>query len=165
MKSERVFTSPTDLVEARFLPDGSYSAGHIDIPRQVLSRKLATMRRFLRPRTQTGPNCLSKTAWKVQPARSECRRGSCAPKRGLAADFGFHFDFAEGQIIKISPNYQNPIGASNYQNIGCIDADFCDQGAIFQHFSKSTRIFCRKRVKISEIIKNLRTKICKIWKI
>ena len=37
----------------------------------------------------------------------------------------FRFDFASDQSIKIS---------STYQHIGCIDADFYDQGAKFQHF-------------------------------
>ena len=35
-----------------------------------------------------------------------------------------------------------------YQNIGCIDADFCNQGVIFQHLSKSSRFsqFCAARI-------------------
>ena len=55
----------------------------------------------------------------------------------------FHFDFRRGP---------------KYQNIGCIDADFCADFAIFLHFSRSTRIYCRKRVKISKNAKILRTK-------
>ena len=48
--------------------------------------------------------------------------------------------------------------ALKYQNIGCIDADFCADFAIFLHFSRSTRIYCRKRVKMSKNAKILRTK-------
>ena len=55
----------------------------------------------------------------------------------------FHFDFAEGQSIKIS---------SKYQNISCIDADFYDQGAIVQHFSG----FCWDLTRIRRIPANFR---------
>jgi hypothetical protein len=91
----------------------------------------------------------------------------------------FHFEFAEGQIIKISPNYQNPVQtnfrASNYQNIGCIDADFCDQGAIFSifrngpeyiaengsNFQKLSKTFAPKFANLEEIAKNCHILI--IW--
>ena len=73
----------------------------------------------------------------------------------------FHFDFAEGQSIKISPKYQNPFFNSKYQNIGCIDAEFCADFAIFLHFSRSTRIYWRKCVKMSKNAKILRTKFRK----
>ena len=48
--------------------------------------------------------------------------------------------------------------ALKHQNIGCIDADFCADFAFFLHFSRSTRICCRKRVKFSKSAKILRTK-------
>ena len=47
--------------------------------------------------------------------------------------------------------------ALKYQNIGCIDAAFCADFAIFLHFSRSTRIICRKRVKLPENARILRT--------
>ena len=73
----------------------------------------------------------------------------------------FHFGLAEAQSIKISSKYQNPFFNSKYQNIGCIDADFCADFAIFLHFSRSTRIYWRKCVKMSKNAKILRTKFRK----
>ena len=55
--------------------------------------------------------------------------------------------------------------ALKYQNIGCIDADFCADFAIFLHFSRSTRIICRKRVKMPENARILRTNFRKIIQI
>ena len=52
--------------------------------------------------------------------------------------------------------------ALKYQNIGCIDADFCADFAIFLHFSRSTRIICRKRIKLPENARILRTNFLKI---
>ena len=66
----------------------------------------------------------------------------------------FHFDFGEGQSIKISSKYQNQFFNSKCQNIGCIDPDFCADFAIFLHFSRSTRIYSRKCVKMSKTCKN-----------
>ena len=31
---------------------------------------------------------------------------------------------------------ETEVKSSKYKNIGCIDADFCDQGEIVQHFSE-----------------------------
>ena len=59
--------------------------------------------------------------------------------------------------INISPKYQNPFFNSNYQNIGCIDAEFCADFAIFLHFSRSTRIYWRKYVKMLKNAKILRS--------
>ena len=52
--------------------------------------------------------------------------------------------------------------ALKYQNIGCIDADFCADFAIFLHFSRSARMICRKRVKLPENARILRTNFLKI---
>ena len=52
--------------------------------------------------------------------------------------------------------------ALKYRKIGCIDADFCADFAIFLHFSRSTRIICRKRVKLPENARILRTNFLKI---
>jgi hypothetical protein len=46
----------------------------------------------------------------------------------------------------------------------CIDANFNDQGGIFQHFSSSRRKIRRKRLKTPEIARNLRTKNWEILK-
>ena len=61
----------------------------------------------------------------------------------------------------MSRKYQNPFFNSKYQNIGCIDADFCADFAIFLHFSRSTRIYWRKCFKMSKNAKILRTKFRK----
>ena len=79
--------------------------------------------------------------------------------------FNLHFDLVEGQNTKILSKYQNTFLASKYQNIGCIDADFNEKGGIFLHFSRSARKISRKRLKTSEIAKNLRTKFLKIFEI
>ena len=70
--------------------------------------------------------------------------------------------FMHAQIgTKTSWKYQNPPESLKYQNIGCIGSDFCADFAIFQHFSRSTWIICRKRAKISENAKIIRTKFRK----
>ena len=61
----------------------------------------------------------------------------------------FHFDFAEGQSPKMS---------LKYQNIGCIDVDFCDHGAF--EFRQIPAKFCQQLVKFSQMFGNKNLAIC-----
>ena len=61
------------------------------------------------------------------------------------------------QIFKIRFSTQNI-------NIGCIDAEFCADFAIFLHFSRSTRIYWRKCVKMLKKCKNPSHQISEIFR-
>ena len=79
----------------------------------------------------------------------------------------FRFEFAEGQNTKIQSKYQNSFQAQNAK-ISAVSTPILTAKAaffsIFQHFSSSFRKISGKRLKTPENVKNLRTKIRKIWK-
>ena len=76
----------------------------------------------------------------------------------------FRFEFAEGQNTKIHAKYQNSFQAQNAKISAVSTPILTAKAAFFSHFSRSFRKISGKRLKTPENVKNLRTKILKIWK-
>ena len=90
----------------------------------------------------------------VSVSRAGCRFSS-------KTSYTFTLILQRAKVSKYHQSIKIRRRALKYQNIGCIDADFCADFAIFLHFSRSTRIYWRKCVKMSKNAKILRTKFRK----
>ena len=71
----------------------------------------------------------------------------------------------EGDMTPGTP-ILDPLFSTNFGGLGllCIEADFCDQGLIFQHFSRSTRSTFLRTGRNSKFCKKARMKFCRFFR-